>query len=153
MSKGGVYKITGDKNPKVGEKTFYNVVEWYRETPHSQRNQSLVTWELFVKGDNGYRSTGIKKKGVNYFTFGPNAHKFSYKVEGYLHEAEGKEPMAIFVQPQKNENSLSAEKEILGVELTYQDGSKITKTLHYLDKLRATAKCQNLALHSIVFKL
>ncbi|SFI50197.1 hypothetical protein [Halpernia frigidisoli] len=153
MSKGGVYRIKGDKNPKVGVKTYYNVVDWYPETPHNERNQSLVTWELYVKSDNGFISTGIKKKGVNYFTFGPDAHKFSYKIEGYLHEAEGKEPMAIFVEPQKNENPQQAEKEILGINLTYQDGSKITKTLSYMDRLRATAKCQNLALHSIVFKL
>lgn len=106
-----------------------------------------------MKGDNGYISTGIKKKGTNYFTFGPNAYKFSYKIEGYLHQPEGKEPMAIFVQPQKNDNSVSSEKEILGVNLTFQDDSKITKPLSYMDRLCVTTKCQNLVLQSIVFKL
>lgn len=153
MAKGGVYRIKGDKNPLTGVKTFYNVVDWYANTPLAQRKEELVTWELYVKGDNGYRSTGIKKRGVNHFTFGPNAHKFSYKVEGYLHEAEGKEPMAIFVQPQKNEKVKAVEKDILGVSLTYYDGSKITKALNYMDRLKAVAKCQGLEGLKVVFTL
>lgn len=153
MAKGGVYRIKGDKSPLTGVKTFYNVVEWYADTPLAKRREELVTWELFVKEKNGYRSTGIKKRGINHFTFGPNAHKFSYKVEGYLHEAEGKEPMAIFVQPQKNEKAKPVEKDILGVSLTYHDGSKITKALSYRDRLKATAKCQGLEGLKIVFTL
>ena len=92
----------------------------------------------------GIEARGIKKSGINHFTFGPNAHKFSYKIEGYLHEAEGKQPMAIFVQPQKNEKVKPVEKDILGVSLTYHDGSKITKALSYMDRLKALAKCQGL---------
>lgn len=153
MAKGGVYRIKGDKSPLTGVKTFYNVVEWYAGTPLAKRREELVTWELFVKGPNGYRSTGTKKRGINHFTFGPNAHKFSYKVEGYLHEAEGKEPMAIFVQPRKNEKAKPVEKDILGVSLTYHDGSKITKALSYRDRLKATAKCQGLEGLKIVFTL
>ena len=153
MAKGGVYRIKGDKSPLTGVKTFYNVVEWYADTPSVKRKEELVTWELYVKGENGYRSTGIKKRGINHFTFGPNAHKFSYKIEGYLHEAEGKEPMAIFVQPQKNEKVKPVEKDILGVSLTYHDGSKITKALSYMDRLKALAKCQGLEGLKIVFTL
>ena len=153
MAKGGVYRIKGDKSPLTGVKTFYNVVEWYADTPSVKRKEELVTWELYVKGENGYRSTGIKKRGINHFIFGPNAHKFSYKIEGYLHEAEGKEPMAIFVQPQKNEKVKPVEKDILGVSLTYHDGSKITKALSYMDRLKALAKCQGLEGLKIVFTL
>src|SRR5690606_18617007 len=126
-------------------------VEWYADTPLGKRREELVTWELFVKGENGYRSTGIRKRGINHFTFGPNAHQFSYKIEGYLHEAEGKEPMAIFVQPQKNEKVKPVEKDILGVSLTYHDGSKITKALSYMDRLKAVAKCQGFEGLKIVF--
>lgn len=153
MSKKGVYKIEGNTSPKIGEKTVFKVVEWYPATPLSDRVQSKVTWELFIKENGKFRPANLKKP-IGEFTFGTNADKFTYRVEGYLHSPEGKEPMSIIVQPQKNENPKpTAKKEILGVSLTYQDGSKITKTLNYQDKLRATAKCQALEGEHIVFCL
>ena len=153
MSKKGVYKIEGNTSPKIGEKTVFKVVEWYPATPLSDRVQSKVTWELFIKENGKFRPANLKKS-IGEFTFGTNADKFTYRVEGYLHSPEGKEPMSIIVQPQKNENPKpTAKKEILGVSLTYQDGSKITKTLNYQDKLRATAKCQALEGEHIVFCL
>lgn len=156
MAKKGVYKISGNSKPKVGEKTFFNVDEWYPSTPHSERNLTKVYWELFIKDEsgNGFRTTNIKKKGINHFTFGKNAHKFIYKVEGYLHEPEGNSPMSMIVQPQKDEIKPKAkEKDILGVSLTYQDGSKISKPLSYKDQLKATAKCDGMVGESIVFNL
>ena len=153
MAKKGVYKIEGNTSPKIGEKAFYKVVEWYPTTPLSDRVQSKVTWELFIKENGKFRPANLKKP-IGEFTFGANADKFTYRVEGYLHSPEGEEPMSIIVQPQKNENPKpTAKKEILGVSLTYQDGSKITKTLNYQDKLRATAKCQALEGEHIVFYL
>lgn len=153
MAKKGVYKIEGNTSPKIGEKAFYKVVEWYPATPLSDRIQSKVTWELFIKDNGKFRPANLKKP-VGEFTFGKNADKFTYRVEGYLHRPEGKEPMSIIVQPQKNENPKpTAKKEILGVSLTYQDGSKITKTLNYQDRLRATAKCQALEGENIIFYL
>ena len=153
MAKKGVYKIEGNTSPKIGEKAFYKVVEWYPATPLSDRVQSKVTWELFIKENGKFRPANLKKP-IGEFTFGANADKFTYRVEGYLHSPEGEEPMSIIVQPQKNENPKpTAKKEILGVSLTYQDGSKITKTLNYQDKLRATAKCQALEGENIIFYL
>lgn len=154
MAKKGVYKISGNTTPKTGVKTFYNIDKWYPETPISDRNPAKVTWELFVKGDNGFVSTNIIKKGVNHFTFGKNAYKFTYKVEGYLHRPEGSEPMSIIVQPiQNDERPQPKEKDILGINLTYQDGSKITKPLSYKDHLMATAKCEGLEGYTITFTL
>ncbi len=152
MAKQGVYKIEGNTSPKIGEKAIYKVVEWYPSTPISERNPAKVTWELFIEENGKFRSTNLKKK-VGEFTFGKNADKFTYKVEGYLHAPEGKEPMSLVVKPQKNDAPKTASRDILGVRLTYQDGSAISKTLSYQDRLRATAKCQNLQGEYIIFEL
>ncbi len=154
MAKKGVYKISGSEKPKIGEKTFYTVDEWYPKTPQADRDPSKVIWELFVKGDNGFESTDIKKKGINHFTFGKNAYKYTYKVEGYLHEPEGQSPMSIIVNPQQNKQPAdNKEKNILGVTLTYEDASKITKPLSYKDRLKATASCEGMEGEKVVFSL
>lgn len=70
-----------------------------------------------------------------------------------MHAPEGKEPMSLVVKPQKNDAPKTASRDILGVRLTYQDGSAISKTLSYQDRLRATAKCQNLEGEYIIFEL
>lgn len=154
MAKKGVYKISGNATPKVLEKTIYNVVEWYPETPLTERNSKNITWELFRKSENGFISTNIKKKGIGEFTFGKKAHQFTYKVEGYLHEPEGKSPMSIIVQPQENNDTPKRkEKNITDVLLSYEDGSKITKTLSYKDRLKASARCDGMEGERIIFKL
>ncbi|MCT2560900.1 N-acetylmuramoyl-L-alanine amidase [Chryseobacterium herbae] len=155
MAKKGVFKITGNSSPKTGEKTLYKVTDWYPATPSSQRKESLVTWELFRKREDGkFTTTNIRKKGTGEFTFGKDAYKYIYQIEGYLHSPEGHEPMAMIVKPQKNEQQPAPkEKDILGVKLTYQDGSPVNKTLSYMDRLRATAKCQALEGEYITFSV
>lgn len=154
MAKKGVYKISGNTKPTVGKKEFYIVDQWYPATPLSDRNLAKVTWELFIKTDNGFRSTNVKKKGINHFTFGKNAYKYVYKIEGYLHEPEGNSPMSLIVYPQKNEEKkIVTEKNIKNVVLTYENGSTINKTLSYRDRLQATAICEGLEGEKIVFKL
>lgn len=61
MAKKGVYKIEGNTSPKIGEKVFYKVVEWYPATPLSDRIQSKVTWELFIKDNGKFRPANLKK--------------------------------------------------------------------------------------------
>ena len=154
MSKKGVSKITGNSAPKTGVTTLYKVAEWYPATPAASRNEALVTWELFKKrADGKFTTTNIKKKGRGEFTFGSKAHLYTYKVEGYLHSPEGVSPMSMVITPQKNDKQPTAEKNILGIKLTYRDGSAVTKTLSYRDQLRATAKCQNLEGKTLVFTL
>lgn len=154
MAKKGVYKISGNSKPTVGKKEFYIVDQWYPATPLSDRNMAKVTWELFIKTDNGFQATNIKKKGVNHFTFGKSAYKYVYKIEGYLHEPEGNSPMSLIVYPQKNEEKkVVIEKEIKNVLLTYENGNTINKTLSYRDRLQATATCEGLEGEKIVFKL
>lgn len=154
MAKKGVYKITGNRKPYTGNKTLYQVAEWYPSTPLSSRKESRVIWELFKKNKDGkFETTGIKKRGIGEFTFGKKSHFFTFKIEGYLHSPEGKEPMALIVQPQQNKEQQSKEKDITGVKITYQDGSRVTKPLSYRDRLRAIAQCRNLEGEYINFGL
>ncbi len=155
MAKKGVLKITGNVAPKTGEKAIYKVAEWYPATPAKERKESLVTWELFRKRDDGkFTTTNIKKQGVGEFTFRKDAWKYIYRIEGYIHHPEGKEPMSIIVRPQKNGTQVPPkEKKILEVKLVYQDGSPISKALSYKDQLRAIAKCQGLEGENITFTL
>lgn len=153
MAKKGVSRITGNTSPKTGEKALYKVTEWYPSTPANERKESLVTWELFRKRPDGkFTSTNIKKK-VGEFTFGKDAWQYTYRVEGYLDKPEGKDPMSIIVQPQKNEQQPSAEKKILDVKLTFQDGTPVNKKLSYQDRLWAIAKCQSMEGEHIIFTL
>jgi len=81
MAKKGVSKISGNTAPVIGEKTTYQVSEWYADTAAGQRNSSLVTWELFKKRRNGtFTTTHIRKKGVNHFTFGQVAAGETYRL-------------------------------------------------------------------------
>ncbi|MBD8084126.1 hypothetical protein [Chryseobacterium caseinilyticum] len=154
MAKKGVYKISGNVKPLVGKKEYYTVDEWYSSTPLADRNPAKVIWELFIKTDNGFRTTNIKKKGINHFTFGKNAYQNVYKIEGYLHEPEGNSPMSLIVQPQKGDDKKATEKkDINNVILSYEDDTKINKPLSYRDRLKATAICEGLEGESIVFKL
>ncbi|MDN3694159.1 hypothetical protein QWZ06_18705 [Chryseobacterium tructae] len=153
MAKKGVSRITGNTSPKTGEKALYKVTEWYPNTPANERKESLVTWELFRKrADGKFTSTNIKKK-VGEFTFGKDAWQYTYRVEGYLDRPEGKDPMSIIVQPQKNEQQPSAEKNILDVKLTFQDGTPVNKKLSYQDRLWAIAKCKGMEGEHIIFTL
>ncbi|WP_048509607.1 CHAP domain-containing protein [Chryseobacterium sp. FH2] len=148
MAKQGVLKITGNPSPKVGEKTTYSVVEWYPATPKESRNPALVTWELFKKRSNGkFTSTNIKKKGDGTFTFGEVAHKYTYRLEAYLHDPEGKGPMTIEINPQAN-----AVPKINKVELHYIDDSK-GSVFSYTEKLVAKAHTVNLSNKELLFTL
>lgn len=153
MAKKGVSRITGNTSPKTGEKALYKVTEWYTSTPANERKDSLVTWELFRKrADGKFTTTDIKKK-IGEFTFGKDAWQYTYRVEAYLHSPEGKEPMSIIVQPQKNEQQPSAEKNILDVKLTFQDGTPVNKKLSYQDRLWAIAKCKGMEGEHVIFTL
>jgi len=148
MSKQGVSKISGNPTPKVGEKTIYTVTEWYPATPKDQRNPALVTWELSKKRSDGqFTTTNIKKKGDGSFTFGEVASKHTYRLEAYLHDAEGKGPSTIDITPQPAEVP-----KINKVELFYVDDSK-GAVFSYTEKLVAKAKCVNLTGEKLLFTL
>jgi muramidase (phage lysozyme) len=148
MSKKGVAKISGNPSPKVGEKTSYNITDWYPSTPENERNPALVTWELFKKRSNGsYTSTNIRKKGDGSFTFGEVAAKNTYRLEAYLHEPEGQGATTIDITPQPVEVP-----KINKVELRYIDDAPGT-VFSYNEKLVAKAQCVNLTGQKLVFTL
>ncbi len=145
MAKKGVSKISGNTAPVIGEKTTYQVSEWYAGTAAGQRNSSLVTWELFKKRRNGtFTTTHIRKKGVNHFTFGQVAAGETYRLEAYLFHPEGR---GLVITPKP-----AAVPKIKKVELLYVDNSKGT-VFSFFEKLRAQATCVNMLGKELVFTL
>ncbi|REC48584.1 M23 family metallopeptidase [Chryseobacterium pennipullorum] len=147
MSKQGIYKISGNTKPKVGELVTYRIDEWYPSTPLEKRNPALVTWHLFKKINGKFVPTNIKKLGVSSFTFNTNAYKDAFRIEAYLHNPEGKAPMALEIQPQPSDIP-----RINKVELKYIDDTPGT-VFSFMEKLVAEAKCTNLEAQYLQFSL
>lgn len=147
MSKQGIYKISGNTKPKVGELTTYAIDAWYPATPIEKRNPALVTWHLFKKVNGKFVPTNIKKIGKNSFTFNTTAYKDTFRIEAYLHNPEGRSPMALEVQPQPNDTP-----KINTVELKYVDDTPGT-VFSFTEKLIAEAKCMNLEAQYLQFTL
>ncbi|RXM49970.1 MULTISPECIES: hypothetical protein [unclassified Chryseobacterium] len=147
MSKQGIYKISGNTKPKVGEPVTYKIEEWYPATPLEKRNPARVTWHLFKKVNGKFVPTNIKKVGVSSFTFNTNAYKDTFRIEAYLHNPEGKAPMALEVQPQPSDVP-----RINKVELKYIDDTPGT-VFSFSEKLVAEAKCMNLEGQYLQFTL
>lgn len=147
MSKQGIYKISGNTKPKVGERVTYKIDEWYPATPLEKRNPALVTWHLFKRVNGKFVPTSIKKKGVSSFTFNTTAYKDTFRIEAYLHNPEGKAPMALEIQPQPSDVP-----RINKVELKYIDDTPGT-VFSFTEKLVAEAKCMNLEGQYLQFTL
>lgn len=147
MSKQGVYKISGNTKPKVGETVTYTIDEWYTATPREKRNPALVTWHLFKKVNGSFVPTTIKKKGISSFTFQNTAYKNTYRIEAYLHEPEGKAPMALEVQPQQGDVP-----RINGIQLKYADNTP-GNVFSFTEKLIAESQCTGLEGKYLTFTL
>ena len=136
MAKKGVSKISGVTNPTVGEKNTYKIVDWYPDTPTTERNSAKVTWELFKKRSNGkFTSTNIIKKGVSDFTFGEKAAGSTYLLQAYLYEPEGG---GLIINPKPSKIP-----KINKVDLLYIDDTK-GSTFSFREKLRTRAYCTNM---------
>jgi predicted chitinase len=145
MSKKGVSVISGNISPIAGEKYTYHIVDWYKDTPISERNPKNVIWELFRKRKNGkFTTTNIKKKGDSNFTFGEASIGNTYRLEGYLHQPEGG---GLVITPKQ-----SSTPKINKVELFYVDDTK-GSTFSFREKLRARAYCSNMFNKELVFTL
>ena len=145
MSKKGVSVISGNISPIAGEKYTYHIVDWYKDTPISERNPKNVIWELFRKRKNGkFTTTNIKKKGDSNFTFGEASIGNTYRLEGYLHQPEGG---GLVITPKQ-----SSTPKINKVELFYVDDTK-GSTFSFRGKLRARAYCSNMFNKELVFTL
>jgi len=148
MPKTGIFKISGDSSPIVGVETMYTIEAWYPDTPLLTRNPMNVTWELFIRRKNGeFITTNIRKKGNSHFTFGEKSWRYTYRLEAYLHQPEGKEPMSIIITPQPSKIP-----RINKVELHYIDDNKGT-VFSFSEKLRAKAHSVNLANQELLFTL
>jgi predicted chitinase len=147
MSKQGVYKISGNTKPKVGETVTYTIDEWYPATPREKRNPALVTWHLFKKVNGNFVPTTIKKKGISSFTFQNIAYKNTYRIEAYLYEPEGKAPMALEVQPQQGDVP-----RINGIQLKYADNTP-GNVFSFTEKLIAESQCTGLEGKYLTFTL
>ncbi len=147
MSKQGIYKISGNTKPKIGELVTYKIDEWYPATPLEKRNPALVTWHLFKKVNGRFVPTNVKKMGVSSFTFNTNAYKDTFRIEAYLHNPEGRAPMALEVQPQPSDIP-----RINKVELKYIDDTPGT-VFSFMEKLIAEAQCTNLEAQYLQFSL
>lgn len=147
MSKQGIYKITGNTKPKIGELVTYTIDEWYPATPLEKRNPVHVTWHLFKKVNGKFVPTNIKKVGVSSFTFNTNSYKDTFRIEAYLHNPEGRAPMALEIQPQPSDIP-----RINKVELKYIDDTPGT-VFSFMEKLVAEAKCTNLEAQYLQFSL
>ncbi len=145
MSKKGVSVISGNISPIAGEKYTYHIVDWYKDTPISERNPKNVIWELFRKRKNGkFTTTNIKKKGDSNFTFGEASIGNTYRLEGYLHQPEGG---GLVITPKQ-----SSTPKINKVELFYVDDTK-GSTFSFREKLIARAYCSNMFNKELVFTL
>lgn len=82
--------------------------------------------------------TNIKKKGISNFIFQNNAYQNTYRIEAYLHEPEGKAPMALEVQPQPSDVP-----RINGIQLKYANNTP-GNVFNFTEKLIAEAQCTNL---------
>ena len=145
MSKKGVSVISGNISPIAGEKYTYHIVDWYKDTPISERNPKNVIWELFRKRKNGkFTTTNIKKKGDSNFTFGEASIGNTYRLEGYLHQPEGG---GLIITPKQ-----SSTPKINKVELFYVDDTK-GSTFSFREKLRTRAYCSNMFNKEVIFTL
>lgn len=145
MGKKGVSRLSGNITPIVGEKNIYNIVDWYPDTPISQRNPAKVTWELFKKRRNGkFTTTKIKKLGKSDFTFGEMAIGETYRLEGYLYGPEGG---GLIINPKPSKIP-----KIDKVDLLYVDDTN-AKVFSFTELLRARAHCTNMFGKELLFTL
>ena len=145
MSKQGVSIVSGNLSPIVGEANSYHIVDWYPDTPLTDRNPSKVTWELFKKRENGkFTTTRIKKKGSSSFTFGEKSCRNTYRLEAYLYKPEGG---GLIIKPKPSKIP-----KIGKVELHYVNDVK-GSTFSFMEQLRAKAHTTNLVGKELLFTL
>lgn len=140
MAKIGVSKITGPKNPKIGEPATYKVVDWYPSTPMTQRAGRNVKWELFRKRANGkYTTTNIIKKGIEAtFVFEEKSFGREFFVEGYLNAPEKKGDTTVHIVPQRGTPKIN------GLRLLDNNKQELKTKPKYGQTLYAEIKTQNL---------
>ena len=59
----GIAKIKGSLNPKIGEDSFYEVVEFHKGTP--MPNPNAIKWKLFKKNNGKWEEAKGNSKTSN----------------------------------------------------------------------------------------
>lgn len=154
MSKIGVARIVGPKDPLIEQDVTYTISEWLEDTPMELRDSSKVTWVLYKVDKSGeLKSLGTKKEGK--YIFGTIAVGKKYVIKAYLEESELKNQEGITVIPKDNliRPKTTGAKAIGKVELRLSDGTLITKVLSYMDIIYVKAKCINMHGDKVIVSL
>ena len=134
----GIAKIKGSLNPKIGEDSFYEVVEFHKGTP--MPNPNSVKWKLFKKNNGKWEEAkGNSKTGMKVaFNFSPRSYGKEVLVEAYLFEPEMKSPPGLVVKP------VLGPRKIVNTEILNANGDKITKTPKYGQSITLKVTTQNM---------
>ena len=134
----GIAKIKGSLNPKIGEDSFYEVVEFHKGTP--MPNPNAIKWKLFKKNNGKWEEAkGNSKTGMKVaFNFSPRSYGKEVLVEAYLFEPEMKSPPGLVVKP------VLGPRKIVNTEILNANGDKITKTPKYGQSITLKVTTQNM---------
>jgi GH24 family phage-related lysozyme (muramidase)/murein DD-endopeptidase MepM/ murein hydrolase activator NlpD len=134
----GIAKIKGPLNPKIGEDSFYEVVEFYKGTV--VRNPKDIKWKIFKKVNGKWvEAKGNDKIGAKVsYKFSPRSYGKDLLVEAFLFEPELKSPPGLVVKP------LLGPRNILKIEILDVHGAKITQPPKYGEKITLRVTTQNM---------
>ncbi len=134
----GIAKIKGSLNPKIGEDSFYEVVEFHKGTP--MPNPNAIKWKIFKKNNGKWEEAkGNSKTGMKVaFNFSPRSYGKEILVEAYLFEPEMKSPPGLVVKP------VLGPRKILNTEILDANGGKITQTPKYGQSITLKVTTQNM---------
>lgn len=134
----GIAKIKGSLNPKIGEDSFYEVVEFHKGTP--MPNPNAIKWKLFKKNNGKWEEAkGNSKTGKRVsFNFSPRSYGKEILVEAYLYDPEMKSPPGLVVKP------VLGPRKILNTEILDANGGKITQTPKYGQSITLKVTTQNM---------
>lgn len=134
----GIAKIKGSVNPKIGEDSFYEVVEFYEGTPVPNSND--IKWKIFKKNNEKWdEAEGKIKTGMAVsFNFPPRSYGKEMLVEAYLVGPEKKSPPGLVVKP------VLGSRKIVNAEILDANGGKITQTPKYGQSITLKVTTQNM---------
>ena len=134
----GVAKIKGALNPKIGEATFYEVVEFHKGTIVIDPN--TIKWKLYQFKDGKWDElSGPVKTGKKVsYNFPQKWYTKKLLIEAYIYDAEGKAPPGIIVKP------CMGERKIKNTEILNIEGKPIAKTPKYGQSILLRATTENM---------
>lgn len=134
----GVAKVSGPKNPKVGETNFYEATEFHNGTVVTNPNE--IKWILYEYEDGKWsKLDGPIKTGKKVtFSFPQKWYGKQLLIEAYLFEPEGKSLPGLIVSP------VMGEKKIIDAEILNGSGGAITEKPKYGQSITLKVKTDNM---------